>query len=156
MIRRPPRSTRTDTLFPYTTLFRSLPTAQIAGEGSTVGFTGREMHQPCPGPRAEVDETVAVDEVRPDDGDGIGVVLGRIADRRQVDHHIRRFHHLFEELEILLAADSPLLEPEPRVLEQMLDLLRAQVESEVFVTRLLEKMRKKMADRQSVVAGKIV
>src|SRR3546814_6322435 len=26
MIRRPPRSTRTDTLFPYTTLFRSHPT----------------------------------------------------------------------------------------------------------------------------------
>src|SRR3546814_15549029 len=26
MIRRPPRSTRTDTLFPYTTLFRSSPT----------------------------------------------------------------------------------------------------------------------------------
>src|SRR3546814_4991452 len=29
MIRRPPRSTRTDTLFPYTTLFRSPRTAQI-------------------------------------------------------------------------------------------------------------------------------
>src|SRR3546814_9817478 len=29
MIRRPPRSTRTDTLFPYTTLFRSL--AAVAG-----------------------------------------------------------------------------------------------------------------------------
>src|SRR3546814_2647382 len=27
MIRRPPRSTRTDTLFPYTTLFRSVRTA---------------------------------------------------------------------------------------------------------------------------------
>src|SRR3546814_14407583 len=27
MIRRPPRSTRTDTLFPYTTLFRSLQTS---------------------------------------------------------------------------------------------------------------------------------
>src|SRR3546814_3222355 len=27
MIRRPPRSTRTDTLFPYTTLFRSKPRA---------------------------------------------------------------------------------------------------------------------------------
>src|SRR3546814_8825427 len=27
MIRRPPRSTRTDTLFPYTTLFRSCPRA---------------------------------------------------------------------------------------------------------------------------------
>src|SRR3546814_7540601 len=29
MIRRPPRSTRTDTLFPYTTLFRSLRTAVV-------------------------------------------------------------------------------------------------------------------------------
>src|SRR3546814_10198976 len=28
MIRRPPESTRTDTLFPYTTLFRSLPIKQ--------------------------------------------------------------------------------------------------------------------------------
>src|SRR3546814_11891457 len=28
MIRRPPRSTRTDTLFPYTTLFRSVPAWQ--------------------------------------------------------------------------------------------------------------------------------
>src|SRR3546814_10588390 len=30
MIRRPPRSTRTDTLFPYTTLFRSEPAAWFA------------------------------------------------------------------------------------------------------------------------------
>src|SRR3546814_16520329 len=30
MIRRPPRSTRTDTLFPYTTLFRSLPEIEHA------------------------------------------------------------------------------------------------------------------------------
>src|SRR3546814_20299208 len=30
MIRRPPRSTRTDTLFPYTTLFRSLVAAPLA------------------------------------------------------------------------------------------------------------------------------
>src|SRR3546814_15944536 len=30
MIRRPPRSTRTDTLFPYTTLFRSRPGAHRA------------------------------------------------------------------------------------------------------------------------------
>src|SRR3546814_10958716 len=29
MIRRPPRSTRTDTLFPYTTLFRSVPEALV-------------------------------------------------------------------------------------------------------------------------------
>src|SRR3546814_18487160 len=33
-IRRPPRSTRTDTLFPYTTLFRSLaPRVAMAGTG---------------------------------------------------------------------------------------------------------------------------
>src|SRR3546814_15415804 len=31
MIRRPPRSTRTDTLFPYTTLFRSLCQCRLAG-----------------------------------------------------------------------------------------------------------------------------
>src|SRR3546814_4412306 len=30
MIRRPPRSTRTDTLFPYTTLFRSNPSVLVA------------------------------------------------------------------------------------------------------------------------------
>src|SRR3546814_20410068 len=31
MIRRPPRSTRTDTLFPYTTLFRSPEVSDLAG-----------------------------------------------------------------------------------------------------------------------------
>src|SRR3546814_9174788 len=34
MIRRPPRSTRTDTLFPYTTLFRSLASAFPAARRS--------------------------------------------------------------------------------------------------------------------------
>src|SRR3546814_20206197 len=37
MIRRPPRSTRTDTLFPYTTLFRSHLRDQ-AGQGGPVGW----------------------------------------------------------------------------------------------------------------------
>src|SRR3546814_21174520 len=41
MIRRPPRSTRTDTLFPYTTLFRSSP-------GST---STRSTPLPCGGLR---------------------------------------------------------------------------------------------------------
>src|SRR3546814_7405120 len=35
MIRRPPRSTRTDTLFPYTTLFRSIQSGQVADPGAT-------------------------------------------------------------------------------------------------------------------------
>src|SRR3546814_11606556 len=34
MIRRPPRSTRTDTLFPYPTLFRSRPRADIQEAGT--------------------------------------------------------------------------------------------------------------------------
>src|SRR3546814_1746306 len=33
MIRRPPRSTRTDTLFPYTTLFRSLEFSPVLKHG---------------------------------------------------------------------------------------------------------------------------
>src|SRR3546814_8348004 len=35
MIRRPPRSTRTDTLFPYTTLFRSKGCAYVGRGGAT-------------------------------------------------------------------------------------------------------------------------
>src|SRR3546814_14763558 len=38
MIRRPPRSTRTDTLFPYTTLFRS--PAQLLDDPSEQGIVG--------------------------------------------------------------------------------------------------------------------
>src|SRR3546814_9846736 len=40
MLRRPPRSTRTDTLFPYTTLFRSPPPGYRSG-----GFFASK--QPC-------------------------------------------------------------------------------------------------------------
>src|SRR3546814_8450475 len=39
MIRRPPRSTRTDTLFPYTTLFRSVP----AGHGIDPARAGAHL-----------------------------------------------------------------------------------------------------------------
>src|SRR3546814_20234885 len=49
MLRRPPRSTRTDTLFPYTTLFRSVETLegsdgllrQRAGVGAVARVVGR-------------------------------------------------------------------------------------------------------------------
>src|SRR3546814_11911609 len=47
MIRRPPRSTRTDTLFPYTTLFRSEPGSPWSGGLRLIGvhrepLAGRE------------------------------------------------------------------------------------------------------------------
>src|SRR3546814_14461234 len=55
MIRRPPRSTRTDTLFPYTTLFRS-------------GYTGEdgfEISLPAEAITAFADELCALEEVKP-------------------------------------------------------------------------------------------
>src|SRR3546814_10746787 len=39
MIRRPPRSTRTDTLFPYTTLFRSCIPMRMVGQ--------KQLQTPC-------------------------------------------------------------------------------------------------------------
>src|SRR3546814_19184862 len=50
MIRRPPRSTRTDTLFPYTTLFRSLQAHQrglgdLVDAGLLVAVLARHDHR---------------------------------------------------------------------------------------------------------------
>src|SRR3546814_20042732 len=45
MIRRPPRSTRTDTLFPYTTLFRSQPHGRTAIVGLRILLAFRERHR---------------------------------------------------------------------------------------------------------------
>src|SRR3546814_2326094 len=47
MIRRPPRSTRTDTLFPYTTLFRSHPdlTGLSKGDIYTQGTLDYELYK---------------------------------------------------------------------------------------------------------------
>src|SRR3546814_9275709 len=44
MIRRPPRSTRTDTLFPYTTLFRSRSWPERVRELRLVRFRGACRH----------------------------------------------------------------------------------------------------------------
>src|SRR3546814_20998187 len=49
MIRRPPRSTRTDTLFPYTTLFRSLgQAAGLAGIGIADDLDGLDQLRSAP------------------------------------------------------------------------------------------------------------
>src|SRR3546814_14089777 len=72
MIRRPPRSTRTDTLFPYTTLFRSVD-ADHPAEGTVGGDR----------PLAEVRRPAAEDP-RPQ---GRRVLLR--ADRRGSHHRLR-------------------------------------------------------------------
>src|SRR3546814_2194829 len=54
MIRRPPRSTRTDTLFPYTTLFRSRPATRIANRFARTRQArrrGRVRQSDCAGGR---------------------------------------------------------------------------------------------------------
>src|SRR3546814_13764295 len=50
MIRRPPRSTRTDTLFPYTTLFRSIDLLHVAvpeSGGEVAGVIATEGFRPA-------------------------------------------------------------------------------------------------------------
>src|SRR3546814_10002743 len=50
MIRRPPRSTRTDTLFPYTTLFRSHRLRNVEIVGACLFDQPRQQRivEPCP------------------------------------------------------------------------------------------------------------
>src|SRR3546814_3502134 len=80
MVRRPPISTRTDTLFPYTSLFRS-PLALVVA--------GRRQHRAA-GPRAEVDLQV--------DRPGIGVAAarhgGRDAAHRRSEEHTSELQSL--------------------------------------------------------------
>src|SRR3546814_8943393 len=47
MIRRPPRSTRTDTLFPYTTLFRSLGAGAVIDGDGVAGLDKVPRHRPA-------------------------------------------------------------------------------------------------------------
>src|SRR3546814_14022544 len=54
MIRRPPRSTRTDTLFPYTTLFRSPDThLSVSTSGSRMGFPAAQATSSTLGSESE-------------------------------------------------------------------------------------------------------
>src|SRR3546814_17803176 len=53
MIRRPPRSTRTDTLFPYTTLFRSRPACRHRHEPAPKGHEARDPPRALPNSQAK-------------------------------------------------------------------------------------------------------
>src|SRR3546814_6743401 len=71
MIRRPPRSTRTDTLFPYTTLFRSdvleieghrlarVPGLQRIGDSAGTGLRRTHRTRRCGGAGHDLDDVVA-------------------------------------------------------------------------------------------------
>src|SRR3546814_7535842 len=78
MIRRPPRSTRTDTLVPYTTLFRS---AQVTIDGETLIARGKDR---------------AVEQARETAGEAVpifGEQIGRELIDRDDDEQFRRGCH---------------------------------------------------------------
>src|SRR3546814_3079850 len=86
MIRRPPRSTRTDTLFPYTTLFRSVEDADIA--------------------ELRLDAEVEADRCRQDQKRGTELRQPRIDDqvraREHTDHQRERSEGHTSELQSLM------------------------------------------------------
>src|SRR3546814_9202716 len=69
MIRRPPISTRTDTLFPYTTLFRSVGWIVNAGGRAVIAHPGRYAY-------SQLEYGAFFDEFRQLGGQGIEVVTG--------------------------------------------------------------------------------
>src|SRR3546814_15778485 len=96
MIRRPPRSKRTDTLFPYTTLFRSRRGAEVAGGGVDLrqGFdrhleeaaefripgAAREVHQRGPRGGGDVGDAAPRQTV---EEEGVGGAEAQLAPRQQ-------------------------------------------------------------------------
>src|SRR3546814_18805961 len=97
MIRRPPRSTRTDTLFPYTTLFRSLPPTGGGRQVTDIGpgLLPEGLHDRLP-PEAEsaatllravMDATAAhgYERVQPPLAEFEANLVGRLKSTRQQD-----------------------------------------------------------------------
>src|SRR3546814_16219825 len=78
MIRRPPRSTRTDTLFPYTTLFRSRPAGSAPRARQAKSSGAGQAPRPISASSA------------PDDAVAVEVEIGELAiARRMVEPHRR-------------------------------------------------------------------
>src|SRR3546814_2589021 len=108
MIRRPPRSTRTDTLFPYTTLFRSTTAtghlAVVAGDAAPVALAFR-----CALPVQDPDSGDTYVYLVPDEGFSALVRLhdrlysGPFADARSLDRpYIPRSEEHTSELQSLM------------------------------------------------------
>src|SRR3546814_9861164 len=91
MIRRPPRSTRTDTLFPYTTLFRStIAILEVDGQRHAPLSWASEVSRVIVGERdiAAVERVVLIEQIVHIDGNAHIALGDRIADTR-IGHRIR-------------------------------------------------------------------
>src|SRR3546814_20795721 len=107
MIRRPPRSTRTDTLFPYTTLFRSAALAgarvilvdcDLRRRASSMQFNPLKsigLAKLLEG-KGTLDDAVFLDEAtglyvlpqRPDDNSTVSLEIGRASCRERVCQYV--------------------------------------------------------------------
>src|SRR3546814_3492492 len=91
MIRRPPRSTRTDTLFPYTTLFRSGEVEMDAAimDGATLDIGGvaaiRDVRHPVSVARSLLREIPVLLA-----GEGASRFAGKIGAERALPHPLDR------------------------------------------------------------------
>src|SRR3546814_14126904 len=96
MIRRPPRSTRTDTLFPYTTLFRSQPVPPFQlFHHVAVAVAGGEIHRRVDAGRifaqALLDQAAVLDEIAPVDRRQRAQAADAVADRDLIGGLLLRF-----------------------------------------------------------------
>src|SRR3546814_18454612 len=105
MIRRPPRSTRTDTLFPYTTLFRSCldPPPPACGAVTVVAVDLGGGSRPTPRMLAGLPHLRQLDRAQPVVGGARGVGAG-IAGRDRGPGLLGLRHQL---LPVLRHADLP-------------------------------------------------
>src|SRR3546814_13650324 len=89
MLRHPPRSTLTDTLFPYTTLFRSLDRALAVGDLAEAIFPYRDdVIALLLGDRGKdrLDHAVA-------DAGGMGAILHQVGHLEHAEFRRHRGHH---------------------------------------------------------------
>src|SRR3546814_2070514 len=85
MIRRPPRSTRTDTLFPYTTLFRSFLRAPLR-TADEADRAARHMREHERRDRGVIVGEVALGRFRFGEDDAVAAADLHVAFRRSEEH----------------------------------------------------------------------
>src|SRR3546814_14296582 len=101
MSRRPPRSTRTDTLFPYTTLFRSDRVGIVERGGGDIDFAGLMTHMDGER-RAAVAAIAALAERRRGETPELALATFNVKmmQRDRSEHHASRARYLLTDPEI--------------------------------------------------------